>query len=73
MINVDEFETQWKNIRKYVRPRWQAITDAEVNHIDGHVDMLIDLLQEKYGFSRALAEGEVSQFLQEMNAVRPVR
>ena len=69
MINVDEFEAEWKDLRKHVRPRWQAITDAEVNRIDGHVDVLIDLLEEKYGYSRALAEDEVSRFLQDMNAV----
>ena len=31
MINADEFEAQWKDLRKQVRPRWPAITDAEVN------------------------------------------
>jgi hypothetical protein len=70
MINADEFETQWKEIRKQVRPRWQAITDAEVNRIDGHVDVLLDLLEEKYDYSRLLAEDEVSRFLQDMHPVR---
>jgi hypothetical protein len=70
MINVDEFEAQWKEIRKQVRPRWQAITDAEVNSIGGHVDVLLDLLEEKYGYSRLLAEDEVSRFLQDMHPVR---
>ena len=31
MINAEEFETEWKELRKHVRPRWQAITDAEVS------------------------------------------
>ena len=70
MINVDEFEVEWKDIRKQVRPRWQAITDAEVNRIDGHVDVLVDLLEEKYGYSRTLAEDEVSRFLHDVHAVR---
>ena len=70
MIDVDEFEAQWKNIRKHVRPRWQAITDDEVNQIDGHADVLVDLLEEKYGYSRSLAEDEVNRFLQEMQGVR---
>ncbi len=70
MIDVAEFEAQWKNIRKHVRPRWQAITDAEVNQIDGHADVLVDLLEEKYGYSRSLAEDEVNRFLQDMHAVQ---
>jgi uncharacterized protein YjbJ (UPF0337 family) len=70
MIDVDGFETQWKEIRKNVRQRWPAISDADVNRIDGHVDVLLDLLEEKYGYSRQLAEGEVNRFLQDMNTVQ---
>ena len=71
MINADEFENEWKEIRKQVRPRWQAITDAEVNRIDGHVDVLVDLLEEKYGYTRTLAEDEVSRFLRDVHTVQP--
>ncbi len=69
-LNLDQFETHWKDIRRNVRPRWPALTDAEVNQIDGHVDVLIDLLEEKYSYSRFLAEDEVNRFLQEMRAVQ---
>ena len=70
MINADEFETQWKDIRKHVRPRWQAITDAEVNRIDGHVDVLVDLLEEKYGYSRIVSRRR-SESLPAGHARRP--
>ena len=70
MINTDRFESQWKEIRGIVRQRWPALTDADVDTIDGHVDVLIDLLEEKYAYSRALAEEEVNRFLQDQNAVR---
>ena len=70
MINVDLFENQWKEIRENVRPRWPALTDTNVDLIDGHIDVLIDLLQEKYGYSRSLAEDEVNRFLRDAHAVR---
>ncbi len=70
MLSVDRFEIQWKEIRGNVRPHWPALTDTDVNLIDGHVDVLVDLLEEKYGYSRSLAEDEVKRFLQDMNAVR---
>ncbi len=70
MINVDLFESQWKELRRNVRPRWPALTDAEVNRIDGHSDMLIALLQEKYGYTQSLAEDEVNRFLRDMHAVQ---
>lgn len=66
MINVDILESQWKNIRSAVRLRWKALTDDDVELIDGHFDVLVDLLQEKYSYSRQLAEEEVRRFVQEI-------
>ncbi len=66
MINVDILESQWKNIRSAVRQRWKALTDDDVELIDGHFDVLVDLLQEKYSYSRQLAEEEVRRFVQEI-------
>ncbi len=70
MIDIDLFENQWKELRRNVRPRWPALTDGDVNRIDGHCDVLIDLLQEKYGYSQSLAEDEVNRFLRDMHAVQ---
>lgn len=66
MINVDILESQWKNIRSAVKQRWKALTDDDVELIDGHFDVLVDLLQEKYSYSRQLAEEEVRRFVQEI-------
>ncbi len=70
MMNSNLFKSQWKEIRSDVRQHWPAFTDADVNLIDGHIDVLVDLLQEKYGYSRTLAEDEVNRFLQNMPAVQ---
>ena len=64
MAHVEILESQWKQIRGTVRLRWKALTEDDVKQIDGHYDVLVDLLQEKYGYSRTLAEEEVNQFLQ---------
>ncbi len=66
MINVDILESQWKNIRSAVRQRWKALTDDDVELLEGHFDVLVDLLQEKYSYSRQLAEEEVRRFVQEI-------
>ncbi len=70
MSNVDRFEIKWKEIRGNVRQRWPALTKADVNLIDGHVDVLVDLLEEKCGYSRSLAEDEMRQFLQKIHTAR---
>ena len=69
-MNVDAFEDQWKKLRPTVRQHWQALTDADVKRIDGHIDVLIDLLREKYSYSQQLAEDEVNRFLQETGVVQ---
>jgi uncharacterized protein YjbJ (UPF0337 family) len=74
MLNADVFENQWKQLRNELRPRWKALTDADVKTIDGHVDVLVELLQEKYGYAQSQAEEEVNRFLIEtvgMEAVNP--
>jgi hypothetical protein len=70
MIDADIFENQWKELRKHVREQWPALSDADVDSIDGHVDVLLDLLEEKYPYPRQVAESEVNRFLQDMNAVQ---
>ena len=67
MINVDILESQWKQIQPVVRQRWKALTDDDVKQIDGHYDVLVDLVQEKYGYSRHLAEEEVNRFIQKIS------
>ncbi len=70
MINVDILESQWKELRGKVKQHWKALTDDDLEQIDGHFDVLVDLLQEKYGYSRQLAEDDVKRFIQENSTER---
>lgn len=65
MLNADVFEHNWKQLRKQVRPHWQALTETDVKSIDGHVDVLSELLLAKYGYSQTQAEEEIDRFLLE--------
>jgi uncharacterized protein YjbJ (UPF0337 family) len=67
MINVDILESQWKQMRGKVRPHWMALTEDDVERIDGDADMLVELLQEKYGYSRLLADEEVRRFVRDFS------
>jgi uncharacterized protein YjbJ (UPF0337 family) len=70
MVSVDVFEHKWKELRSHVRPRWISLTDEDVARIDGKVDVLIELLREKYGYTEAQAETEVNRFIQEMGTAK---
>jgi len=71
MIDLDILESEWKQMRGKVRQRWMALTDEDVERIDGHEDVLVELLQEKYGYSQLKAEEEVRRFIREMSEGRP--
>jgi uncharacterized protein YjbJ (UPF0337 family) len=64
MIDIDMLAPNWKQLRSQVRPHWKALTDDDVDRIDGHSDVLVDLLREKYGYSKAYAEDEVMRFIE---------
>ena len=64
MINIDTLKDNWKYLRGRVHQEWKALSDNDLEVIDGHFDVLVDLLREKYGYSRKYAEDEVQRFIQ---------
>jgi uncharacterized protein YjbJ (UPF0337 family) len=59
--NIDTFDGQWPQLRGQVRSWWGQLTDADVDTIAGKQDLLVSLLQERYGYTRARAEQEVER------------
>jgi uncharacterized protein YjbJ (UPF0337 family) len=68
--NAEVLEGQWKQLRGKVKQRWAALTDDDLLTIEGSFDVLVALLQEKYGYARWRAEEEVEQFLSEVVKVK---
>jgi uncharacterized protein YjbJ (UPF0337 family) len=62
-MNSDIFEGKWKQLKGHIRENWGELTDDEVDQIQGKMDILVGLLQEKYGYAREDAEREVNDFL----------
>jgi uncharacterized protein YjbJ (UPF0337 family) len=42
---------------------WGRLTDDELDQIDGHVERLAGILQERYGYTRQEAEDAINDFL----------
>jgi len=53
------FRGKWELFRKKVKEWWDALTEQELDSIEGHWDRLITLLMDRYGYSRERAEEEV--------------
>ena len=63
----DVLEGNWKQIRGHAKEWWGKLTDDDVNLIMGKRDILLGLLQEKYGYTRARANSEISRRLAEFD------
>ena len=64
VINPDILKTQWPQLRGKVRRNWKALTAQDLLRIDGHFDVLVELLHDRYGYARPYIEDEVLQFIQ---------
>jgi uncharacterized protein YjbJ (UPF0337 family) len=64
-MNDDVFTGQWKQMRGSLKSWWGKLTDDDLDRIGGQKDLLVGLVQERYGQTREQAEHEVEQRLRE--------
>jgi len=57
-MNNDVFEGKWKQMRGQAKEWWGKLTDDDLDKVNGKLEQLIGLLQEKYGYTRQQAEEE---------------
>jgi uncharacterized protein YjbJ (UPF0337 family) len=67
-MNGDILKGKWKELRGQVRAWWGQLNDNDVNQIQGRYEQLIGRLQERYGYTRLEAEGEIRKFLKQVDA-----
>jgi uncharacterized protein YjbJ (UPF0337 family) len=72
-VDWNRIEGSWKQFRGKAKSQWGALTDDELTRIAGKQDQLIGKLQERYGYSRDRARGEVERWANQLNGFgRPV-
>lgn len=57
------FKSQWNQLRGKAKEKWGELTDDDLDMVEGKVEQLIGVVQEKYEMTRAKAEAEVNEFL----------
>lgn len=62
-MDKSEFARQWPALRARVKARWNKLTDAEIQTVQGNPELLIGMIQEKYGESRQAVEIELKSLL----------
>jgi uncharacterized protein YjbJ (UPF0337 family) len=63
----DILQGKWKQLRGAVKERWGELTDDDVDQVEGNFDRLVGKLQEKYGYAKEKAEGEIADFMDDHN------
>jgi uncharacterized protein YjbJ (UPF0337 family) len=65
-MNAKVLESHWDQLQGEVKDRWGQLTRDDVDRIEGSMERLTGLLQERYGYARERAEEEISRFLDEL-------
>jgi hyperosmotically inducible protein len=71
-MNRDVFQGKWKQLRGMVKEKWGNLTDDDVDKVEGQLDRLSGLLQERYGYARQQAEKEIDAWMKEMESTKKV-
>ena len=58
-MNNEIFEGKWKQMRGQAKIWWGKLTDDDLEQVDGKLQKLTGLLQEKYGYTLEQAEKEI--------------
>lgn len=65
-----QLEVHWPYFKGTVRGKWRALTQDDLDHIDGRRDQLLGVLQYRYGRTRDEVEREVSEFERDISDAR---
>ncbi len=60
-MNKDIFKGKWKQIRGEAKAWWGKLTDDNLDRASGKFDVMVGLLQEKYGYTREHAIDEIDK------------
>jgi uncharacterized protein YjbJ (UPF0337 family) len=55
-MNQDELKSEWSRLKGRIRKRWARLTSEDLDQIQGDREMLVGMLQERYGRTREQVE-----------------
>ena len=64
-MNSQTLTGQWKQFRGKLKEQWGDLTDDELDHVEGNVDQLIGLIQQKTGEAREAIEHRLDRLCNE--------
>ena len=61
-MNKDQVQGKWHQVKGAIKARWGKLADDDIEQVNGNLEKLAGLLQEKYGYARDQAQKEVDDF-----------
>ena len=61
-MNKDQLQGKWLQMKGAVKAQWGKLTNDDLDEIDGNLERLVGIVQERYGYARERAEKEVAEF-----------
>ncbi len=58
---------RWNAIKVKAQERWNRLSDAQLEYVQGNQERLVDALQHEYGYNRFLAEREILNWRQTLS------
>lgn len=66
-MNEDILKGKWLQLRGAVRKQWGKLTDDDLDQVNGDMDRLAGIVQERYGYTREEADREVNRFVNDFD------
>jgi uncharacterized protein YjbJ (UPF0337 family) len=64
-MNADIFQERWAQVRSEAQRRWNKLTDEDLDAATGKADKLIDVIEDRYGWSRKKAKAQVDELIKQ--------
>lgn len=68
-MNESTLKGKWNELKGKVKEQWGALTNDELDRIEGQRDQLVGAIQQRYGKRRDQVEREVERW-EERNGLR---
>jgi uncharacterized protein YjbJ (UPF0337 family) len=62
-MNQDILQGKWKELRGGLKKQWGKLTDDDIRRIEGSLDQITGIIQQRYGYTKERAENEIDHFL----------
>ena len=66
-MNWDQIEGQWHQVKGGIQAQWGKLTERDVQSIEGKKEVLLGVIQQRYGVLKDEAEKQVDEWVAKLS------